>query len=116
MSEELWDAFDVRDWQTIPHMSGRVAIEEDVISGRAVFYLQNPDELGARPHELTLPHCGILNDEDTGEALPVVLIQVEEADDKIYVGYRSPSGGNGLCFLPEIDLLDRPDYRFGAEK
>lgn len=102
MSGGLWGAFDVRDWMNIPSISGRIAEKVDVEAGCAVFYFENPEELRLGPYDLGLPHCGLLTDEETDETDLVVLIQAEQADDRIYVGYRLPNGGNGMCFLYEV--------------
>jgi hypothetical protein len=43
----------------------------------------------------------------------VILIQAESRDDgKVLVGYRPLTGGNGICTLDEVDLLDGPDEMF----
>ena len=115
MSEGLWAGFEIEDGKSIPHISGRVACEEDVKTEKAVFFLEEPGEIGARPYDITLPHCGIWTDEDTGNEIPIVLIQAEQADDRIYVGFRFLGGGNGMGLLSEIELLDRPDNRFISE-
>jgi hypothetical protein len=112
MSDELWGEIDIQHWRGVPHISGRVASEEDVQSGRAVFYLGNPDEIGAQAYAIDLPQCAIITDEESGEQIPVIVIQSEQADDMIYVGYRYLGGGNGMCTLPEIELLSEPDDRF----
>jgi hypothetical protein len=109
----LWDSFSVEEWQTLPAISGTLATEKDVNSGRAVFYLEDPNEIGAEPYNrLEMPHCAILLDGDTGKETPVVIIQAEKAEELTYIGYRFLSGGNGVCLLPELELLDGPDDRF----
>jgi hypothetical protein len=112
MTDELWGEIDLQHWRDVPFISGRVALEEDVQAGRAVFYLGNADEIGAQAYDIDLPRCAILTDEESGEVLPVIVIQVEQAEDVIYVGYRLLDGGNGMCTLPEVELLDEPDDRF----
>ena len=114
MSDELWGEIDIQHWRDIPHISGRVASEEDVEAGRAVFYLGNPDEIGVQSYDVSLPPCAIFTDEESGEDIPVIIIQAEQAEDMINVGYRFLDGGNGMCTLPEIELLDEPDDRFTA--
>jgi hypothetical protein len=112
MGDELWGEIDIHRWSGIPYTSGHVASEEDVLAGRAVFYLEDPDEISARPYSISLPHCAVLTDEEAGEKIPVIVIQAEHADNIIYIGYRFLGGGNGMCTLPEIELLDEPDAGF----
>ena len=42
MDDPLWGRVDVEHWQQTPCLRGRIAIEQDVKDGRAVFYLGMP--------------------------------------------------------------------------
>jgi len=106
-----WGSFDVQAWRDLPHLAGRLATETDVQDDRAVFY-QAGGGVPARPHEIAVPVCAVLHDADTGESVPVVIIQAEYAETKVVVGYRLPRGGNGIATLPEMELLAHPDERF----
>jgi len=58
----------------------------------------------------------VLHDENGGTT-PVIVIQVEESDNrsgsvKVFAGYRPLTGGNGICMLHQLELLDHPDHRF----
>ena len=114
MVDDLWGPIPIEKWRDTPSISGREACEEDVVAGRAVYYLNDPEKLNARALEVGVPRCAILNDEDSGELIPVIVIQVEKADDRVYVGYRALDGGNGICTEEEVELLDEPDERFGV--
>ena len=47
------------------------------------------------------------------EKLPVIAIQAEShIAGQVLIGYRPLSGGNGICTLDEIDLLDAPDEQY----
>lgn len=105
---------DLQHWQNLPHVSHRLASEADAKEGRAVFYLGNPGGISAHPYDIGLHHCAILNDEESGEKIPVIIVQAERADDVVYVGYRFLTGGNGVSFLWELELLDEPDNTFTA--
>jgi len=109
--DELWGPVDVSRWREVPFVSGRLAKEDDVKEGRAVFFLENPADPVAVPFAMKLPSCGILSEED-GSRTPVVIIQAELLTDKVTLGYRPISGGNGICTIQEVDLLDGPDRRF----
>jgi len=112
MSEEPWGEIDIQQWQTLPHVTSRLASEADVKDGRAVFYLGNADQIVTAPYDVGLPHCALLVDEESGEKIPVIIVQAERAGEVILVGYRFLTGGNGMCTLSEIELLDEPDNTF----
>ena len=106
----LWDTVDVERWQGTPCLRGRVAVEQDVKDGRAVFYIRDAEEIGAVHADIGLPRCAIFSED--GQSTPVVIIQSERLGDKHTVGYRPLSGGNGICTIAEVELLERPDERF----
>jgi len=105
---DLWGAIEMSQWQQTPHLSGRVAVEQDVKDGRAVFYLKDAQEIGAAYADIGLPRCGIL----LGTGTPIIIIQSERLDEKHRIGYRPLSGGNGICLISEVQLLKEPDERF----
>jgi hypothetical protein len=107
---DLWDKIDVEHWQETPCLRDRIAVEQDVKDGHAVFYLGNAEEIGARYVDIGLPHCAIVHAD--GAEIPAVVIQSERAEDKHYIGYRPITGGNGLCVLSEVELVSEPDARF----
>jgi hypothetical protein len=61
--------------------------------------------------ELALPRCALLNEE--GETSPVIIVQAERHGTQTLIGYRTLGGGNGICTLEEVVLLNGPDYHFG---
>jgi hypothetical protein len=107
--DDLWGAIDVERWQETPCLRGRVAVEQDVKDGKAVFYIQDAEQTGVLPVDVGLPRCAIFTED--GQSIPVIVIQSERMDDTLSVGYRPLSGGNGICTSAEIGL-ERPDERF----
>jgi hypothetical protein len=61
---------------------------------------------------MDLPRCAILLNEETNKEIPIIIIQAEQFEDKIYIGFRFMKGGNGICTVDEIALLDEPNERF----
>ena len=105
----MWDAFDPNDWEAIPYITGRMATEEDVKAGIAVFYLPN----GGIACDADLPICAIHVDVETGERTPVVIIQAEQSGNLVSLGLRYIDGGNGICTFEEVELLQEPNHEFG---
>jgi len=114
--EDPWGRILLGNWRETPCLHRRVATEDDVKAGRAVFYLDLSEGQESHPGALNLPHCAVLHDED-GRATPVIVIQVEESDThsgsvEVFAGYRPLTGGNGICMLQQLELLEHPDHRF----
>ncbi|MCK8044298.1 hypothetical protein MSG37_05340 [Shewanella sp. 1CM18E] len=106
----MWESFKAEEWESLPYISGRVATEQDVESGIAVFYI--PDESVAC--DAVLPTCVIQIDEETNERIPAVAIQAEQAGELVYLGLRYLDGGNGMCELDEVELLESPNEEFAT--
>jgi hypothetical protein len=102
-----WGPIDPTAWREVPFLSGRLATEQDVVEGRAVFYTSN----GGTVSDLEIPFCALMNS-DRGDAVPVIAIQAEQAGDQIIVGVRFIHGGNGICTLPELQILEEPNALF----
>ena len=107
---DVWGPIQIEQWMQTPCLHGRIAVEQDVKDGRAVFYLGNASEIGAIHVDIDLPHCAVIHSD--GQHTPAIVIQSERADSKHYIGYRPLRGGNGMCVLAEVELLFEPDARF----
>ena len=115
MSRFPWGPIDIAKWQETPATTRGLATENDVVEGRAVFYLQLSGDAAAEPFNLQLPACAVLHSK-YGPEIPVVVIQVELSDRQTIAGYRPLNGGNGVCSLPELEILEGPDDRFKADR
>lgn len=104
----MWEAFESKDWESLPRTSGRVATEEDVKKGRAVFHIPS----GSLAVNATLPTCVIQIDKENKQRIPAVVIQAEQAGEQVYLGLRYLGGGNGVCGLDEVEQLDGSNDEF----
>lgn len=96
----LWGPIDPSQWRAVPCVVGRRATEEDVVAGRAVFYVQGYSEAA----QFNLPCCGLQLLEDGSEE-PVIVIQAERAPYGIILGLRPLNGGNSVCMETDVRLL-----------
>jgi len=103
--EYMWEAIDPAQWRTTPCVVARLAVEEDVKAGRAVFFLRNHEKYGSTPYAIELPHLATWCDPESGNLVPGVIVQAEHADGKVLVGFRPLSGGNLLATLEEFRLV-----------
>jgi hypothetical protein len=108
--DKLWGKIDLDRWQETPCLRGRVAVEQDVKDGRAVFYVQYAEELGVVFEDIRLPRCAIFTEH--GQDTPVIIIQSERLGEKHTIGYRSLDCGNGVCTIADVELMEKPDERF----
>lgn len=109
-SNDLWGPIDILKWNQTPFLSGRVATEEDVKKGVAVFYIRETDDL--KPIDITLPVCAILIDQEENTETPVIIIQAEYSQGQEIIGYRFIDGGNGIAARDEFILLEEPNDAF----
>ena len=112
MSDALWGRVDRHGWRSVPSIQDRIASERDVQEGRAVFFVRNPDEVSARPAEISIPCLALQKEAGTGKQVPVIVIQAVEAEGECTVGVRYFDGGNGACLLSELEIIEETDHRF----
>ncbi|MCJ8273616.1 MAG: hypothetical protein MJK04_29980 [Psychrosphaera sp.] len=104
----MWEPFAPEDWESLPCISGRVATEEDVKNGIAVYFIP----INSFPSNAILPTCVIQINDETGQRIPAVVIQAEQAGETVSLGLRYLDGGNGICGLNEVEILDEPNEEF----
>ncbi|EDY17273.1 response regulator receiver protein [Chthoniobacter flavus Ellin428] len=102
---------DLDRWRDIPCLTDRIADEDDVRAGRAIFCIRPLDNLSVSYEEIGLPHCAIFTDE-CEQHFPVVIVQSERSGHFHYVGFRFLERGNGIGYRSELELLDEPNELF----
>lgn len=105
----MWEPIDIAKWDEVPCISGRAAREDDISKGIAVFAIPS----GSKPYDVKLPLCAIQIDSETKERKPCIAIQIEEADNGVFVGVRYLDGGNGVGAANEFELFEGPNEEFG---
>jgi CheY-like chemotaxis protein len=98
-------------WRDVPCLTDRIADEEDVRAGRAIFCIRPLDNLSVSYEDIGLPHCAIFTDE-CEQQFPVVIVQSERSGDFHYMGFRFLERGNGIGFRSELELLEEPNALF----
>jgi hypothetical protein len=100
-------------WKDVPCLTDRIATEEDVSAGRAIFCIRPLNDISVRFEDIGLPHCAVFKDENEHQ-FPVVVVQSEMAGDIHYVGFRFLERGNGIGYRKEVELLDKPNELFAS--
>ena len=104
----MWEKVNLNTWKTTPCISGKVATEEDIKNGIAVFSIPT----GSSPYEIDLPLCGIQVNEESGERTPCIVIQMEHHDGAVIIGVRYLDGGNGVGTNNDIEIYAEPTEEF----
>jgi hypothetical protein len=102
--ESLMQTFDFNPidksaWSEVPFVAGRIADEEDVVSGRAVFFIKpGPFQHNFIPIEI--PFLATIKSDEQ----EVIVIQAELVEGHGEVaGFRYVEGGCGVCLMSELD-------------
>lgn len=93
MDNSLWGAIDLSNWKQTPHIKNKIATGQDVIDGRAVFYIENCEE-EHEPLNINLPSIAFQVDEESNSKELVIVIQAEKVGEDEFVGVRYIEGGN----------------------
>ncbi|MCD9855859.1 hypothetical protein LUD75_14130 [Epilithonimonas sp. JDS] len=105
---DLWTPITLKNWNQTPAINNRVANEDDVKNGLAVYYIEG-DYKNHKPYNLDLPKLAKLTDFDTKQEELVVIIQIEETQKGTVVGYRNLTGGNGAGLISEFEILNNEE-------
>ncbi|MGG5486027.1 hypothetical protein [Gaetbulibacter sp. PBL-D1] len=98
----------MKNWKDIPHVSGRLATDEDVKSGSATFRIENIEQ-EHKVLDIKIPALAYHINQETNEKLPVVVIQGEQVGDQNIVGIKFLDGTDGVCLLFELEFVDNFD-------
>ena len=107
--DDLWGPITELEWPEVPCTLGRVATQEDIANGSAVFAIESAKP--HRPWSMVLPRCGLEHRSD-GTTVAVIVVQAEEFNGKVMLGVRYITGGNDVCTIDEVDLFDDPPAGF----
>jgi len=104
----MWDEIEIEKWKDVPFITGRAATEDDVKNGIAVFAIPS----GSKPYNTELPLCAVQVDNEANKRTPCIAIQIEEADNGVFIGVRYLDGGNGVGTPEDIELYAEPNEDF----
>jgi hypothetical protein len=96
---------DLKNWKDIPHVSGRLATDEDVKNGSATFRIENIEQ-EHKVLDIKIPALAYHINQETNEKSPVVVIQGEQVGDQNIVGIKYLDGTGGVCLLFELEFVD----------
>lgn len=99
-----FDPVEIELWRNVPFVKDRLANQEDMDFGSAVF-MAEPNGEEHIPLEIDIPKLAYHIDQDTKEKSKVVIIQGEQVGDKKVLGIRYLNGGCGACLLFDLEFI-----------
>lgn len=94
-------------WPVLPTSAfvvGRVANEDDLKQGDAVFISAVDGKPSGTPAQIQIPQYAYLI-EERGDRRPVVVVQAEIVDAETILGLRDAEGKEYVATAPEVELL-----------
>ena len=110
LQQDLSTPLQLKNWKLTPVVNNRVASQNDVDSGNAIFYIEGKSE-SHKAFKIDLPKLGYWNDLETNKKELVVIIQIEETSKGTVVGYRDFSGGSGAGLMSEFEILNDEEVK-----
>ncbi|MDO8999177.1 MAG: hypothetical protein Q7W45_05385 [Bacteroidota bacterium] len=101
-------AIDIKSWNQVPIVNGRLPTYEETQNGTALLYIDknvNPDLQEAKPYDMMLPKLAYFTNPRTKKEEIVIVIQIVEFTNFIWVGFRYLTGGNGASKFKEFRFL-----------
>jgi len=102
--------FTTRDWHAVPTFSGRVATEDDVTAGNAVYALS--DTFNGQAVDGEFPQPVIWYDEDDEYGALIVQAETHDTEDGEtleVLGLVLPNGETVVAFADDVDEVDATD-------
>ena len=99
--ENKVESINKSEWANIGHVSGRIAVAEDMKAGNAVFYSPSSNE----PYDMQLPTLAFYHDLDSGEKTKVIVVQAEAGSNGVIIGARYPNGNELVGLLGDFEII-----------
>lgn len=90
------------NWRSVKHISGRVAVKQDMKEGRAVFF----SPTGTSSYDIALPALANHIESETGQKIKVVIVQAEVGPDGPIIGALYFNGDHLLATLAEFEIIE----------
>ena len=98
----------LKSWNKTPVINGRLPTWEETERGISITYIDkkvNPDLRDAKAYKIILPKLASIINPETHKSETVVVIQMIQFSQFVYVGYRFLTGGVGSCTLSKCHFL-----------
>ncbi len=110
---------DLKDWEKVPVVNGRLPTYEEAQSGKALLYIDKEvkPELGnVEPSKMILPKLAYFTNPRTNQKEVVIVIQLVQFKDYVWAGLRYVTGGNASAMMSELQFLTDEEVKKEIEK
>ena len=98
-------AVDIKDWQNVPVVNGRLATQEETQNGASLILVDTEKYPNAKVLDMTMPRLATQYSRYSKREELIIIIQALNIDNDSIVGFRYLNGGNGSARLSEIRFL-----------
>jgi hypothetical protein len=99
---------DLKDWQKVPVVNGRLPTYEEAQNGTSLLYIDKemkPELKDVEPYKMTLPKLAYFTNPRTHEKEIMIVIQLVQFKDYVWAGLRYVSGGNASAVMSDLEFL-----------
>lgn len=110
---------DLKDWEKVPVVNGRLPTYEEAQSGKALLHIDkefNPDLKDVKPYDMKLPKLAYFINPRTKQKEVVIVIQLVQFKDYVWAGLRYVSGGNASAKMSDLEFLLDDEIKKEIEK
>jgi len=98
-------AVDIKEWNKVPVVNGRLATQEEAQSGAALIFVDIEMYPDAKPLDMEMPQLARYYNRSSGKNELIIVIQALNISNDAIVGFRFLNGGNGSARLNEVNVL-----------
>ncbi len=112
-------AIDLKDWEKVPVVNGRMPTYEEAQNGTSLLYIDKevkPELKDVEPYDMKLPNLAYFTNPRTQKKEVVIVIQLVRFKDYVWAGLRYVSGGNASAMMSDLKFLTDEEVRKEIEK
>lgn len=98
-------AVDIRNWQSVPVVNGRMATKEETQNGTSLIFVDKEKYPDAKPLDIEMPKLARYYNRSSRKEEIIIVIQALNISNDSIVGFRYLNGGNGSARLNEVTFL-----------
>ena len=98
-------AVDLKDWENVPIVNGRLPTEEESRNGSSLIYVDTKEHPSAKAMSMELPKLATFYNQYSRKNEVIIVIQAIEIGNDSIVGFRYLNGGNGSAHFREITFI-----------